>query len=200
MSEDQPISANQGVSKSNTVLLLIDVINDFDFVEGDELLKRAIPASKRIADLKRRVQQAGLPTIYVNDNFGRWRSDFRSQVDRCLSKDCAGKPIAELLQPTEEDYFVLKPMHSGFYSTVLPVLLERLEARTLILTGFASNICVLFTAHDAHMRNYQVIVPEDCSAAQRDEDHAFAMQQLRSVINADTCASRQLNFKTLNDV
>src|SRR5688572_22751821 len=132
--------------KSDVALLLIDVINDLEFEDGAKLLEHALPAAKRIAALKRRCRAAGVPVVYVNDNFGRWRSDFNAQVLHCLEDGVRGRPIAELLRPDDEDYFVLKPKHSGFFSTTLDLLLEYLEVRKLILAGFAGNICVLFTA------------------------------------------------------
>lgn len=176
-------------------LILIDVINDFDFPNGKELLKRAIPVAKNIAALKKRTEEEGIATIYVNDNFGRWRSDFRAQVERCAADDRPGKPVADLLKPSDKDFFVLKPMHSGFYCTVLPALLEQLGAKTLILAGFASNICVLFTAHDAHMRKFKLVIPADCSAAETDEDHQFSINQLKSVLKANVDSSSELNFE-----
>lgn len=57
-------------------LLLIDVINDLEFEGGAELLEQALPMAERIAALKRRARSFGIPVLYVNDNFGRWRSDF----------------------------------------------------------------------------------------------------------------------------
>src|SRR5690242_3223836 len=110
--------------KSEVALLLIDVINDMEFAEGDSLLEHAIPMAEQIAKLKRQAQSAGVPIIYVNDNFGRWRSDFSAQVEHCLKDGVRGKPIVELLKPEENDYFVLKPKHSGFYSTTLDLLLR----------------------------------------------------------------------------
>jgi len=130
-------------------LLLIDVINDLAFPEGKALRKQALPMAKKIAALKRRAKEAGIPSIYVNDNFGRWQSDFQTLLRHCLDEDVCGQPIATLLQPEAEDYFVLKPKHSGFYATTLELLLQALGVHTLILTGMAGNICVLFTANDA---------------------------------------------------
>jgi nicotinamidase-related amidase len=100
-------------------LLLIDVINDLAFPEGKALRKQALPMAKKIAALKRRAKEAGIPSIYVNDNFGRWQSDFQTLLRHCLDEDVCGKPIATLLQPDAKDYFVLKPKHSGFYATTL---------------------------------------------------------------------------------
>ena len=112
--------------KSDVAILLIDVINDLEFPEGEQLLRFAVPMADRIARLKERARQAGVPVVYVNDNFGRWRSDLNAQVEHCLEDDVRGRPVVERLRPEEDDYFVLKPKHSGFYSTTLDVLLEYL--------------------------------------------------------------------------
>jgi len=121
---------------SAVALLLVDVINDFEFPGGAELLRHALPAAKRIAALKNRCRRAGIPAIYINDNFGKWRSDFKSLVSHCLKDKTRGQKIVELLKPERDDYFVLKPKHSGFYSTTLDLLLQYLGTETLILTGF----------------------------------------------------------------
>src|ERR1700754_1295783 len=135
-------------------LLIIDVINDMEFEGADGLVETAVPMAHRIAALKRRAKAAGIPAIYVNDNFGRWQSDFRRVVEHCLSDGVRGEEVARILEPEEDDYFVLKPKHSAFYATTLDVLLAHLGASTLILTGIAGNICVFFSANDAYMRDY----------------------------------------------
>ena len=105
-----------------------------------------------MSKLKYRCRRAGIPAIYVNDNFGQWRSDAKSLVSRCLESHCAGKPFVEPIRPGDEDYFVLKPMHSAFFQTPLEILLHFLGATSLILTGLATNSCIVCTAHDARMR------------------------------------------------
>jgi nicotinamidase-related amidase len=183
--------------KSRCVLLLVDVINDFDFPTSRQLLRFALPAARCIAALKKRLRARGIPAIYVNDNFGRWQSDFKKQVERCVSEDCVGAPIARLLIPSENDYFVLKPKHSGFYSTSLDVLLSYLGAEKLIITGFAGDICVLFTANDAYMRDYELIVPADCIASETAAATRNACQQMKRFLHAEVRASRQLPSRML---
>jgi nicotinamidase-related amidase len=183
--------------KSAVALLLIDVINDLEFPEGEQLLKFALPMAQRIAELKRRAHQERVPVIYVNDNFGRWRSDFSAQVEHCLEDGVCGKPIAELLRPDEKDYFVLKPKHSGFFSSALDILLRYLEVKVVILTGIAANICVLFTANDAYMRDLHLVVPSDCVASNTEEDNRYALEQMRVVLKADTRPSTELSLKKL---
>ena len=182
--------------KSAAALLLIDVINDFEFPDGDELLRVALPAGKNIAALKRRAREAGIPAIYVNDNFGRWRSDFKKIVAHCRDES-RGKPFVELLLPEEDDYFVLKPKNSGFYSTTLDLLLTHLGARNLIITGIQGNNCVLFTANDAYMRDYKIFVPADCTASNTEEENQHALTQMENVLKADVTIAEELDLKAI---
>jgi nicotinamidase-related amidase len=178
-------------------LLIIDVINDLEFEGGDELLKHALPAAERIAMLKRRAKQSGLPAVYVNDNFGKWQSDFRKQVAHCLEDGVRGEPIARLLAPAEDDYFVLKPKHSGFYSTTLDTLLDYLKTETLILTGLTGDFCVLFTANDAYLRDFHLFVPSDCVASIDPAENDHALRQMKRVLKADIRPSAELDLAEL---
>src|SRR5688572_15750186 len=137
---------------SPVALLLIDVINDLEFEGNQSLLKHAKTMANRIAALKQRARKAGIVSIYANDNFGKWQSDFKTQVHHCLHESICGKFLAEKLMPEADDYFVLKPKHSGFYSTTLDTVLRHLQTHTVILTGIAGDRCVLFTANDAYLR------------------------------------------------
>jgi nicotinamidase-related amidase len=183
--------------EAGAALLLIDVVNDFEFEGGAELLKLALPVGKRIADLKSRAKQAGLPAIYVNDNFGKWQSDLNKIVSHCLEDGVAGEPFVKMVLPEKDDYFVLKPKHSGFYLTSLDLLLEHLGARTLILVGIAGNNCVLFTANDAYMRDFKIIAPADCVVSQTSEENEYALKQMEKVLKADIRSSRELDLETL---
>lgn len=184
---------------SAVALLLIDTINDLEFPEGDALLGPALEAAEHIAELKRRAKEARVPVIYVNDNFGRWRSDFRDVVEHCLGDGVRGEPLVRKLEPQEDDYFVLKPKHSAFFSTTLETLLEYLGARRLILTGFASDVCVLFTAMDAHMRDLEINVPEDCVAAASAEETAAALRYMKRALSADIRREGKLDLKKLRE-
>ena len=150
----------------------------------------------QVAALKRRARQAGIPSIYVNDNFGRWQSDFQKLIRHCLDEEVCGKPLATLLRPDDEDYFVLKPKHSGFYSTTLDLLLRALGVHTLILTGIAGNICVLFTANDAYMREYRLVIPADCVASNTVQENTSALQLMRTVLKADIRPSTALDLES----
>jgi nicotinamidase-related amidase len=99
-----------------------------------------------------------------------------------------------MLRPGDHDYFVLKPKHSGFFSTQLDILLEHLGTETVILTGIAGNICVLFTANEAYMRDFQLIVPRDCVASNTKKENDYALQQMEQILKADIRPSAQIRF------
>ena len=177
------------------VLLLVDVINDMVFPGSSALVSQAVPMARRLAKLKARAKARGVPCIYCNDNFGRWRSDFRSLVSHCVRDDVPGRPVATLLQPDEDDYFILKPRHSAFFATPLELLLRDLEADTLVIAGIAGNICVLFSANDAYIRGYRVVVPSDCIASNTRADTRRAIQQMRTVLRADVRRASAIRFQ-----
>lgn len=183
--------------KSPVALLLIDVINDLTFEGSEALVRQAVPMAKRVAALKQRARQAGIPAVYINDNFGRWQSDFRRIVEHCLEDGVPGEEVGRILQPADDDYFVLKPKHSAFFQTTLDTLLAYLGAKTLILTGMAGNICILFTANDAYMRDYHIVVPADCVASNTVEDNDYALQQIQHVLKGDVTDSAALDLEAL---
>jgi nicotinamidase-related amidase len=183
--------------KCSVALLLVDVINDLEFEGSEALVEQAVPMARRIAALKRRAKAAGIPVVYVNDNFGRWKSDFRRVVEHCLQDGVKGEELARILQPDDDDYFVLKPKHSAFYATTLDVLLTYLNARTLILVGIAGNICILFSANDAYMRDYHLFVPADCTISNAREENEHALDQIHRILKADITESAQLDLHRL---
>ena len=194
MAHDRQGGDESAPHKSKTALLIIDMISDFDFEDRQRLLRNALPAARNILRLKKRARAARIPTIYVNDNFGQWRSDFRQLVHRCRNEAVRGEPIARQLMPDEQDYFVLKPANSGFFSTPLQTLLQLIGVETIVLTGVSSHQCVLFTAADAYVRNYQLVVPRDCVAASNAKDNELALRYFKTVLKADVHSSSRVNL------
>jgi len=181
-------------TRSTTALLLVDVINDLDFPGSAPLVREAERMSVRLARLSERARRAGVPVVYVNDNFGRWQSDWRKVIEWCRRKDSPGRRVAARLTPKADDYFVLKPKHSGFFSTTLDLLLRHLGVETVIVTGIATDICVLFTSNDAYMRGYRVVVPRDCVAANTRRKSELVLEQIREVLSGRTPSSAGIRF------
>jgi nicotinamidase-related amidase len=197
INEKAAVSESQPPPHSPVALILVDVISRFDFPDGDRLLRRALSIAPKLARLKARARSSGIPTIYVNDNFGRWRSDASRLIMDCLRPGAPGKIFVEALRPDNEDYFVLKPMHSAFYQTPLEILLKYLGVHSLILSGLATNICIICTAHDANMRGFQLFVPADCSAARTSKEHRQAIQHIQAMTKANVALSASLRLERL---
>jgi len=180
--------------KSGLALILIDVINHFEFPDGKTILRQALTVAPVLARLKKRAREAGIPAIYVNDNFGQWRSEMSKLIQYCLRAEAAGRTFVEQLRPDDEDYFVLKPMHSAFYQTPLDLLLRELGASSIILSGLATNSCILCTAHDANMRSIQIIVPRDCCTARTTREHKQALEHIGAMADAKVVLSSSLRL------
>ena len=166
-------------------LLVVDFINRFDFDDGAALAARARPAAERTAALKRRAKAAGMPCVYANDNFHRWRSEFSRLVAECEAAPGAAGEITRLLKPQQDDYAVLKPRHSAFYGTPLEFLLEELEVGALAIAGVAADNCIFATAQDAYVRKFRIWVPSDCVAAEKAEYERDSLAHMARTMKAD---------------
>jgi nicotinamidase-related amidase len=180
------MSSDHTPDTAPVALLLVDVINAYDFDGAEALMEHARPAVRVLSALKKRAKAAGVPVIYANDHFGRWRDDFKSVVTRATAAGAPGRKLVEPLVPGPDDSFVLKPKHSAFFGTPLEFLLNGLGTRTLMVAGFASDICVLATLVDARMREYKLVVPSDASAAETATAHSQTLSYARRVLDADT--------------
>jgi nicotinamidase-related amidase len=198
MPEHNPDLHGSAPDTHPVALMIIDMINDLEFEGGEQVAAPALAAAERIAALKREARAREIPVIYANDNFGKWRSDFREVVKHCLEDGVRGQRIVELLAPDRDDYFVLKPKHSAFFESTLATLLEHLGTQHLILTGITADICVLMTASDAYMRDYRVHVPPDCVASLESIDTKQALRYMQRVLNADVTPSTDLDLDALS--
>ena len=170
-----------------TALLIVDVINDLEFPGGEQVLPWAERMAAKLQPVMRRARKAGVPVIYANDNFGNWRSNFKEVVKHCTRRGAKGRAVTQKLVPRKNDYFILKPKHSAFFASSLVQLLEYLNVEKLVMAGIATNLCVLFSAHDAHMREYEITVLSDCCAAESEEDHNLALDQLERFLGVRVC-------------
>lgn len=181
-----------GKLKPDTALLLIDVINDLNFPGNEELLADIPQLAENILSLKKASATAGLPIIYLNDNFEKWRSDLNDQLKHCLKKDSMGKAMVRKLKPNKSDFFILKPMQSGFFGTPLQIMLHDMGIKKLILTGLATDICVMYTANDAYMRGFKLIVASDATAANTRADKKEALKKMEKLLKAKVLSSEDI--------
>jgi nicotinamidase-related amidase len=167
-------------------LLLVDVFNPLDFEGARRLAPDAVRAARAIRGLAERCRRSRWPVVYANDNFGHWRSNFGAVMRRCLASGGASATLAAELRPAASDYSILKPRHSAFYGTPLEFLLQDLGVASLVIAGIAADSCVLYTALDAHLRDFAVWVPRDCVAAETAEWRTRALKQIERAAKAWT--------------
>lgn len=175
-------------------LLIIDMVNDLAFPGGAQLRPKAEAVASTILKLRREADLLGVPVIYVNDNYGQWHSEKSKIVEACAASDGDVAALVQRIAPREDDFFVIKPQFSGFYATNLPVLLPKLGVSRLVVTGIAADICVLFTAADAHMRDYDLWAPGDAVASREDNRTAWALEIMRDSMGAETRTTHELGL------
>ena len=180
--------------RSTAALLIVDMINDLDFPGNEELLQQAKALGRRVAQLKRRCRDANIPAIYINDNHGKWRSEFAGVVRHAMSDASLGRTMVQQVLPEEQDYLVLKPKHSIFYATPLNTLLEHIGAESLILAGLSTNSCILLSASDAYVRDYWLYIPSDCVAGQSQQEHRATLNLMEQNFSAVTTPSDKLDL------
>ncbi|MGM9928047.1 MAG: isochorismatase family cysteine hydrolase [Bacillus sp. (in: firmicutes)] len=177
---------------SKLALLMIDLINDFQFQSGHQLLQHTQQILPSLLQLKKRARDASIPIIYINDHYNLWQADYKKIIQKCQTENNA--EYIQLVSPEEDDFFLIKPKHSAFYGTSLMTLLAHLEVDSLILTGIAGNICVLFTANDAYMREYTLLCPKDCIASADDQDNHYALTMMKNVLKAKIELAETIQF------
>lgn len=178
------------MGKSNRpALLLIDLINHFDFDGGAALSQATRRIVPRILKLRDRFDAEGFPVIYANDNWMHWQGGFTDLVAACRVAGGDSGYIAAKLAPGAGHYYVLKPKHSAFLASPLPVLLAQLRANALVLAGVAADSCILSTALDGNMRDYPIWVPTDCTAAITPKRKQRALAILREAASIRTGSS-----------
>ncbi|MFD2680017.1 isochorismatase family cysteine hydrolase [Bacillus seohaeanensis] len=165
-----------------TALLVIDIINPFDFKHGETLAHHTKKIINPLRNLIKCCRQQKVPVIFINDHYNLWKADYREIIKRCRNN--LSEEVIDALQPLEDDFFLIKPKHSAFYGTALNTLLHHLDVENLIITGIAGNICVLFTANDAYMREFNLYIPEDTIASVSNKDNQYALTMMKNVLKA----------------
>lgn len=167
-------------------LLVIDFVNPLDFPGAQDLATPALAAARATARLAARVREGGGQVIFANDNYGLWHSEFQEHHRRCRALPGVPGALARLLAPRADDIAILKPRHSAFFATPLDLILQDMRCRRLIVTGLATDNCILFTAMDAYVRGYRLWVPADCTAAEGESAKQGALEHMRRVLKAET--------------
>jgi nicotinamidase-related amidase len=166
--------------KASRGVVVVDVINHFEFPDGDKILRSALQVAPNLRRLLARARREEVPIIYVN---------------YCLRPEAPGRKFVEQVRPLPEDYFVLKPKHSAFYQTPLETLLSYLKIDAIVLCGLTTHSCIACSAHDANMRDLEAVVVSDACAARTQVEHRHALELLAGLSNCRIIRSRSVAFR-----
>ena len=145
-----------------TALLVVDMLNSYLHDDAEQLAESVRDAVPQITELVERARRADAPVVYVNDNYGDWNSSSEELAREAMNG--RHPELVEPLLPREDDAFVIKARHSVFYSTPLEYLLQTMDVGRIVLTGQATEQCILYSALDGYVRHFQVVVARDAVA------------------------------------
>jgi nicotinamidase-related amidase len=169
---------------SETAVLVIDMLNTYRHEDADRLARNVAEMVQPLAGLIARARERDdVDLIYVNDNYGDFTADFDELTAAAL--DGVRPDLVKPVAPDDGCFRVLKVRHSAFYASALDYLLGRLEARRLILTGQVTEQCILYSALDAYVRHYSVVVPPDAVAHIEPELNDAALTMMQKNMHAE---------------
>ena len=169
---------------SDTAVLVVDMMNTYQHPDAELLTPNVEKVIDPLADLVRRAGESDdVDLIYVNDNYG----DFTAQFSDIVHAACDGaRPdLVKPIRPTDESRQITKVRHSAFYATPVAYLLGRLGTKRLILTGQVTEQCILYSALDAYVRHFPVVVPADAVAGIDAELGKAALTMMEQNLDAE---------------
>jgi nicotinamidase-related amidase len=169
---------------SDTAVLVVDMLNTYEHPDAEVLVPNVEKIIEPLAELVRNARESDdVDLIYVNDNYGDFTAQFSDIVRAAL--DGARPDLVKPIAPEEGSRLLTKVRHSAFYSTPLAYLLSRLDAKRVILTGQVTEQCILYSALDAYVRHFPVVIPRDAVAHIDAELGAAALKMMERNMSAE---------------
>jgi nicotinamidase-related amidase len=175
-----------------TALLVVDMLNPYDHPEADRLAERVADALPGVRALLRRASEEETPVVYVNDNYGDWKSSSEELAKQAM--EGAHPELVEPVLPGEGQSLVVKARHSTFYETPLEYLLDQLGVSRLVFSGQVTEQCILYSALDAYVRHFDVVVPTDAVAAIYDDLGEAALTMMERNMAADLARAEDVDL------
>ncbi|MCW3000220.1 MAG: cysteine hydrolase [Solirubrobacterales bacterium] len=172
-----------------TALIVVDMLNDYEHEDAEPLMASAREVVPGIRSLVDAARQADVLTVYVNDNHGDWAAGRTELTRRALAG--AGPSLVEPIAPGPDIPLLVKARHSAFYATQLEHLLHERGIERLMLTGQVTEQCILYSALDAYVRGFQVIVPGDAVAHIHEDLAQAALRMIQVNMRADVVDTEQ---------
>jgi nicotinamidase-related amidase len=146
----------------STALIVVDMLNRYEHEDGERLLESVREIVPGLARLIENAHQANVLTIYVNDNHGDWTAG-RTQLGQ-WALEGTDRSVIEPILPGDDVPFLVKARHSVFYETQLEYLLRHEGVERVVLCGQVTEQCILYSALDAYVRHFEVVIARDVVA------------------------------------
>jgi nicotinamidase-related amidase len=169
---------------SKTAVLVIDMMNTYQHPDADKLAPNVAEIIDPLAQLLAEARDRDdVDVIYVNDNYGDFSAEFSDIVRSALDGD---RPdLVKPILPAQGLRVMTKVRHSAFYATSLAYLLTQLEPEKVVLTGQVTEQCILYTALDAYVRHFTVVVARDAVAHIDPELGEAALRMMEQNMSAE---------------
>jgi nicotinamidase-related amidase len=171
-----------------TALVVVDMLNTYEHEDAERLAESVRAVLPQIRDLIEDARGQDVETVYVNDNFGAWDSGRSELVERVLQGEYAD--LVEPIVPVQDTAFVVKARHSAFYETPLEYVLRQAGVSRVILTGQVTEQCILYSALDAYIRHFDLVIPRDAVAHIHEHLAEAALEMMEVNMSADIVAAR----------
>jgi nicotinamidase-related amidase len=177
-----------------SALVVIDMLNTYDFDDAEALAASAKKVVPNIAKLVERAHDEDVPVVYVNDNYGDWNSSADELVERALQGE--HPELIEPIRPPAGAKFVIKARHSIFYGTPLEYLLRTEGIERIVMVGQATEQCILYSALDAYVRELEVAVPRDAVAHIHEDLAEASLKMMELNMSADVTPSADCHLRS----
>ena len=188
------IQSSLSVSANESILLIVDMQNDFAHESGALYNPDAEESIPVIQDLVEQARRHSIPVWYTKDTHTHDDPEFKIWGEHCV-KDTEGWNIVGELQPELADRVFEKSRYDGFYGTELDHQLTIQDKDTLVIVGTVANICVHYTAASAGLRYYNVIHPVEALSALTEFDYHSALRQSTFLFQADLVSADGLTYQ-----
>ena len=176
-----------------TAVIIADMLNSYDHDDAESLAESVEEQLPSIVELRNRAEQADTLVVFVNDNHDAWEAGRQELVEKAIAGE--HPELVEPIAPSEPVPFIAKGRHSAFYQTALDHLLRAAEVERVVLSGQVTEQCILYTALDAYIRGYEMVVPPDAVAHIDDELSQAALKMMQANMHAELTAVAGLKLE-----
>jgi nicotinamidase-related amidase len=174
---------------AHAAVIVIDMLNPYDHEDAEPLMESVATVLPSLRELIEQAPAAGLLTAYVNDNHGDWTAGRGKLIER--AREGRAPELIEPIAPSADLPFLVKARHSVFYQTQLEYMLRDQEVDRIVLTGQVTEQCILYSALDAYVRHFEVVVPRSAVAHIHEDLAEAALRMMEENMRAQIADSTE---------